>query len=247
MTCQIITGDCRVFADGRGPFDMVFADPPYGETALEWDRAVEGWLPVVSRTLKPSGSLWVSGSMGFFLRHSSEFASAGLRFVQDVVWEKSNGTNFAADRFRRVHELLLHFVRADVKWRDVYNEPQRSAYSGPDKSTSVKVAVRGQHLGNIRAQAYRDDGTRLVRSVIKIPSVRRGIHPTQKPVPLLETIVRTSCPPNGLVGDFFAGSGSMGEAATAAGRRYIGFEVDADMAARASGRLASLLPFGGAA
>jgi site-specific DNA-methyltransferase (adenine-specific) len=76
-----------------------------------------------------------------------------------------------------------------------------------------------------------------MRSVIRAPSVRGGIHKTAKPVELLQHLILTSCPPGGVVGDFFAGSGAGGEAAMLAGRSYIGAEIDGAMALKAQARL----------
>jgi site-specific DNA-methyltransferase (adenine-specific) len=61
--------------------------------------------------------------------------------------------------------------------------------------------------------------------------------------PLIEILICTSCPPGGLVGDWFAGSGAAGEACRLSGRRYLGCEIDGQMAERARARLAALLPF----
>tara|TARA_Y100000310_G_scaffold338946_1_gene430080 strand:- start:404 stop:643 length:240 start_codon:yes stop_codon:yes gene_type:complete len=63
MTVEIITGDCRKIMLERGPFDMILADPPYGDTSLGWDRRVEGWLEKALQSLKPTGSMWLFGSM----------------------------------------------------------------------------------------------------------------------------------------------------------------------------------------
>ena len=85
-----------------------------------------------------------------------------------------------------------------------------------------------------------------MRSVIYVRNCHgRAIHPTEKPSALLEILIRTSCPEGGLLGDWFAGSGAAGEACRLSGRRYIGCEIDPDMAERARSRLASLLPFDG--
>ena len=82
-----------------------------------------------------------------------------------------------------------------------------------------------------------------MRSVIYMRSMHgRAIHPTEKPADLLEILIRTSCPPDGIVGDLFAGSGAAGEAAMRAGRRYAGCDIDPEMAAKANNRLAALLP-----
>jgi site-specific DNA-methyltransferase (adenine-specific) len=102
--CSLILGDCRDVMPKQGLVDVVIADPPYGDTSLEWDSRVDGWLGLVRSTLKPHGSLWVSGSMRFFMASAEHFRAAGRRYAQDVIWEKHNGSSFHADRFKRVHE-----------------------------------------------------------------------------------------------------------------------------------------------
>lgn len=72
-----------------------------------------------------------------------------------------------------------------------------------------------------------------MKSVIEMKSVRGWSHPTEKPVALLSILIRNSCPVGGLVGDFFAGSGAVGEATALTGRNYIGCEIDPRMAATA--------------
>ena len=242
---QVIAGDCRAVMPDRGPFDLIIADPPYGVTTLAWDKRVDGWLALAAAALKPSGSMWVFGSMRFFMAAGQEFANAGLKYAQDIVWEKQNGSGFAADRFRRVHEHVVQLYRADSPWAGVYNNVQRFKHTGPVKSVTAP-ASRTLHTGKVGAHTYVDDGTRIMRSVIEMPNLhRRGaIHPTEKPVALLEMLIRSSCPPGGKVGDWFAGSGAAGDAARRAGCRYEGCEIDAAMAAKANARLAALI-FGG--
>ncbi|MFG1588249.1 site-specific DNA-methyltransferase, partial [Staphylococcus aureus] len=103
-------------------FDCILTDPPYGETSLRWDRWPTGWPGSVRRLLKRTGSMWVFGSQRMFLSNASEFD--GWKLSHDVVWEKHNGTGLFNDRFRRVHELALHFYRDDAKWAEVYKSPQ---------------------------------------------------------------------------------------------------------------------------
>ena len=107
----ILTGDCRILMPDHGPFDLILADPPYGGTSLAWDRRVDGWLTLACAALKPSGSLWVFGSLRCFMTTAEQFVDAGLRSAQEIVWEKQNGTSFHADRFKRVHELVAQFYR----------------------------------------------------------------------------------------------------------------------------------------
>lgn len=239
---EIITGDCRNIKSQQA-FDMVLADPPYGDTSLDWDKRVKGWQIIAAKILKPTASLWVFGSLRYFMAESQIFEKVGLRYAQEVVWEKHNGSGFHADRFKRVHELAVQFYRADAPWSGVWNDIQTT----PDAvQRSVKRKKgRPAHLGNIDAAAYQseDGGPRIMRSVIYARSCHgRAIHPTEKPVDLLEILVRTSCPPGGLVCDMFAGSGAAGEAARNSGRQYIGFEIDPVMADRARDRLSLKLP-----
>lgn len=246
MTVTIRVGDCRTDLRAHGPFDLLLADPPYGDTSLEWDRRCEGWIEAAVPMLKTTGSLWVFGSMRFFMDHGARFKLAGLRYAQDVVWEKHNGSAFHADRFKRVHEHMTQFYRDGTPWAEVYNEVQKTADA---TARTVRRKKRPPHTGHIEAGSYesQDGGPRIMRSVIYMRSTHgRAIHPTEKPDALLELLVRTSCPPGGLVGDMFAGSGAGAEAAMRAGRRYVGCEIDHDMAAKADTRMAQLLPLSAA-
>jgi len=239
----VLAGDCRIVMPDRGPFDMILADPPYGDTSLAWDRRVDGWLPVARAALRPSGTMWVFGSLRAFMATAAAFRAAGWRYAQEIVWEKQNGSSFHADRFKRVHELVAQFCRSDAAWSAIYNDVQTT----PDATArTVRRKRRPPHTGHIEAGHYvsEDGGPRLMRSVIYARNAHGyAIHPTEKPVGLLEILIRTSCPVDGLVGDFFAGSGAVGDACRLTGRRYLGCEIDPDMAQRARDRIAAVLPF----
>ena len=239
----ILVGDCRTVMPDHGPFDMIFGDPPYGDTSLGWDRRVEGWLSLACNALTQSGSIWVFGSLRSFLGAADEIRLAGLRYAQEIVWEKQNGSAFHADRFKRVHELAVQFYRSDAPWSGIYNVVQTTSDA---TARTVRRKVRPPHTGHIERGHYvsEDGGPRLMRSDIYARNCHgRAIHPTEKPVGLIEILLRASCPPKGLVGDWFAGSGAVGEAARATGRRYVGCEIDAAMAALAEARIAATLPF----
>ncbi len=208
----VLAGDCRELMPPRGPFDMILADPPYGDTSLAWDRRVEGWLTLARAALKPTGSIWVFGSLRSFMATADRFAAARLRIAQEIVWEKQNGSSFHADRFKRVHELAVQFYPAETAWRDIYNDVQTT----PDATArTVRRKQPPPHTGQIDAGHYvsQDGGPRIMRSVITLRNCHgRAIHPTEKPSALLEILIRTSCPEGGLLGDWFAGSGAAGEA-----------------------------------
>lgn len=242
LTAEILTGDCRTTLAPRGPFDLLIADPPYGDTSLTWDVRSSGWLAPARQMIRPNGSMWVFGSMRFFQDFGELFKAAGWKYAQDIVWEKHNGSAFHADRFKRVHEHVVQFYRDSAPWAEVFNDVQTT----PDATArTVRRKKRPPHTGHVEASAYasEDGGPRIMRSVVYMPSCHgRAIHPTEKPDALMEILIRTSCPVGGSVGDLFAGSGAAGEAARRAGRNYVGCEIDAAMADKARERLKSQLP-----
>jgi site-specific DNA-methyltransferase (adenine-specific) len=226
-------GDCREVVPALGlDADLVLTDCPYGDTSLAWDQWVDGW-PALAASV--SSSLWAFGSMRMFLGHGHEFAAAGWKFAQDIVWEKHNGSGFHADRFKRVHEHALHWYRGE--WREQYRVV-------PTTSDAVKRVVRTKRrppqLGQIDKSPFVsvDGGPRLMRSVLQVRSMHgRAIAPTEKPVGVLDPLIGYSCPPGGLVLDLFAGSGSTLEAARLCGRRGVGVEADEAQIERAARRL----------
>lgn len=239
---QLYVGDCRKVLPALGiEADCVIADPPYVSTSLGWDRWPDGWLEVAAGV---SRSMWCFGTLRLFMDRAGEFAGAGWKLSHDVIWEKANGTGFATDRLKGVHETVAHFYRGD--WGGVRHEVPRTPYSGPDKHARGR-ASRTPHTGEIGAHRYEDDGTRLARSVQFAPSVRGGLHSTEKPVPLVRTLAAYACPRGGLLADMFTGSGAALEAARDCGMRAVGVERDPEQAEKAARRLSQATLFGGEA
>ncbi|MDQ0735311.1 DNA-methyltransferase [Arthrobacter agilis] len=228
---ELYLGDCRDVLPGMSA-DMVLADPPYGDTSLEWDHWPEGWVQAVQGALPDDASLWCFGSMRMHLDRRSDFAA--WTYGQELIWEKHNGSGFHADRFKRVHEIALHWYRGS--WGDVYKDPQ---YTNDARARTVRRKTRPTHTGNIEASSYtsEDGGPRLVRSVLQVRSMHgKAIHPTEKPLGILDPIIRYSCPPGGIVLDPTAGSGSTGMAARMSGRRAILIEGREDYCEAAAQR-----------
>lgn len=217
-TVTLYHGDFRdILPDLNLQPDCVIADPPYGETSLDWDIWPIGWPSTLAEHAR---SMWCFGSMRMFMDRRDEFSD--WKLSQDLVWEKQAGTGFASDRFKRVHEHALHWYRGD--WSEIHHETPKVLTGAPLKGRTIK---RGPtvHYGKQGEAGWVDEGTRLMRSVLKHRNMHgRAINETEKPVPLLEPLLTYAVPRSGLVVDIFSGSGSTGAAAKNLGLHAVLFE-----------------------
>lgn len=243
----LYVGDCREILPELGlQADLVVADPPYEETSHKWDRWPTGWLDTAATAAR---SMWCFGGLRMFMRYAPEFAAAGWHLSHDtigkddsddieIVWEKHNASGPNNDRFRRIHEQAGFFYRG--QWRDIHREPQRITTGVIERGRIVKQGAKDiGHRGEYATGSWTDNGTRLMTSVIKVRSMHRngGIHPTEKPVPLLLPLIRYACPPGGTLLDPFGGSCSTLLAARQLGLRAIAIEGHAPHAEAAAARL----------
>lgn len=199
--------------------DAIVTDPPYGDTSLEWDRE-----PTTEWLAGDVPQVWCFGSFRFWMGWAAIFKASGYRYGQEIVWEKHNGSAFHADRFKRVHELAVHWYRGD--WTALYREVQTT--NDAIRRRVPRKKGRPAHTGHIESTPYfsEDGGPRLMRSVLQVRSEHgRAVHPTQKPLGILRPLIAYSVPPEGVVLDPFAGAGSTLVAARDLGRRAIGIEV----------------------
>ena len=239
MTIQVIQGDCLAILPTLPPesIDLIVTDPPYGQTSLLWDRRVLGWAAASRHVLKPTGSMWVFGTLRFFMESAFEFV--GWKLSQDVIWEKHNGTGLFNDRFRRVHETAAHFYRDDAKWASVFKAPQFTMDATP---RTVRKKARPAHwIGATGETIYRseDGGPKLMRSVMFERSDHgRAEHPTQKPLSVLQPLIAYGCPTGGLILDPFAGSGGVGVIARRLGMSATLIEANPQYVALAQRRVA---------
>lgn len=220
---DIICGDCRDELPKLQPgsIDLIVTDPPYGETSLDWDCWPCGWLDLLPRLLAPHASVWMFGSQRMFIEHAPEFAAAGFRVVQDLVWEKHNGSSLSNDRFRRVHEHAVQFCPVGRRWDEIYKRP---LFTHDAVARTVRRKARPAHWGEIGEGDFRSDdgGPRLMRSVMCARSEHgRALHPTQKPLSVLLPLIEYSSSPGALVLDPFGGAGSTALACKRSGRDCI--------------------------
>ncbi len=231
-------GDCLDLLPGipDGSIDMVFADLPYGVTANKWDSVIP-FEPLWAELLRVG-----KRNAAFVFTATQPFATALINsqprlFRYDLVWEKNwpSGWLNSKKMPMRSHEHILVFSAGNM----TYN-PQKV----PGKPYSVKRSHRSQTYGGARSQDGSYGAERHPQSVLRIAHAERraGRHPTQKPVALLEWLVKTYTNPGDTVLDPTMGSGTTGVACLNTGRQSIGIEKDATYYATAQRRLAETQP-----
>jgi site-specific DNA-methyltransferase (adenine-specific) len=213
--------------------DAIITDPPYGETALTWDRWPDSW-PTDAAAV--TNALWCFGSFRMFLDQRDQFAD--WKFSHEIIWQKHAGTGFTTDKFRRVHEMAALWYQGE--WGNLRHEVPRLPSTRPHRTPRVSArGSRAEHAREIGDHRWEDDGTRMQTTVIEVRNEhRRAVHPTQKPLGILAPLIEYSVPRGGLVMDLFSGSGAVALAARNAGRRCIAFEAQESYCEAAANRLA---------
>lgn len=225
-------GDCLdVMATlEAGSFDAIIADLPYGTTACRWDTVIpfEPLWAQYKRLIKPRGAIVLFGSQPFT---SALVMSNPKWFKYAWVWEKSKASNFLLARKQpmKVHEDVLVFCDG----APIYY-PQKTA--GEPYSGEKRAGKKGSNtdvfnaVPNPAKRAGSKDGSRFPRTVqyfVTAEAEGTTIHPTQKPVALLEYLIRTYTNEGETVLDNVMGSGTTGVACIQTGRRFVGIEKEA--------------------
>jgi site-specific DNA-methyltransferase (adenine-specific) len=224
-----------------GSVDMILADLPYELTNCKWDSIIplnELW-PHYERLLKPTGIIALTASQPFT---SLLVMSKPQWFRHEWIWIKNRGSNFAntVREPMKEHESILIFCRK-APW--TYNRQMQKRTGGG--LSRAKYSVKHDLPSCTDSENYRQFEGRPAHkiSALRVPSswqkhnVEVGLHPTQKPVPLMEYMIRTYTEPNEVVLDNTMGSGTTGIAALNAMRKFIGIEKDAKHFAIAKERI----------
>ena len=240
---KLILGDCleRMKEIESGTVDMILTDPPYGTTACKWDGVIplEPMWEQLKRVIKPNGAIVMTASQPFT---TTLIASNMNMFKYCWVWEKHKATNFydANRRPMKIHEDIAVFFQK----QPTYN---------PQKTQGKPYKQRGSHnikregvVGGPSPVGYskeHEPDKRLPVSIQKFSNHNQKttrLHPTQKPVALMEYLIKTYTNETETVLDFTMGSGSTGVACKNLNRRFIGIEKDKEIFDIAHKRLKEL-------
>lgn len=200
--------------------DMILCDLPYGTTACKWDNVIpfDPLWNQYGRIIKPHGAIVLFGSEPF----STQLRNSNLKdFRYDWIWEKEQGANFMLCKYQpyKVHEIISVFS----KERHNYY-PQMTV----GKPYISGKGTSGDITNNVTKVQTKNTGTRYPRSIQRFNTdkAKGSLHPTQKPIALLEYLIRTYTNENELVLDNCMGSGSTGVACVHTNRNFIGIELD---------------------
>jgi DNA modification methylase len=214
---DLLKGDCLELMKTieSGSVDAIITDPPYGTTACKWDSVIDFDLmwEQLNRIIKPNGAIVLFGSEPF----SSALRMSNIKgYKYDWVWEKSKPTghlNAKKQPLRKV-ELISVFYKKQC----LYN---------PQGIEPVNKMVSRTNRGNYGecSKTTKQTATNYPRNLIHFNSID-GVHQTQKPVALMEYLIKTYTNENETILDFTMGSGSTGVACANTKRNFIGIEKD---------------------
>mgnify|MGYP002853282080 CR=1 FL=1 len=233
---NIYQGDCFELIKGipDGTVDCVITDPPYGTTINKWDKKIdiEAMFQELKRVIKPNGAMCIFGQEPF----SSKMRIISGCFRYDWIFHKTKAAGFllANKMPLRAHEVISVFY----KKLPTYN-PQFTV----GKPYNRQRQGRAPNYGNIERIPTINNGKRYPIDVLQIDSCKNTEccgHHTQKPVALIEYLIKTYTNPGEMVLDCFLGSGTTAVAAINTGRKYIGFEKEAEYIEMAKKRIEAL-------
>lgn len=224
---SLLLGDCIELMEQipKGSVDMVLCDLPYGITQNKWDSVIpfDKLWDGYGRVCKANAVIVLFASQPF---SSALVMSNPKQFKHEWIWIKNRGSNFAntVREPMKEHEHVLVFSKG--KW--TYNKQMQERTGGGLSRVQYSLENRTASSSNYRSfdKPNRNQGELRVPSSWQKFNVEVGLHPTQKPVALLEYLIRTYTNGGDTVLVNCMGSGSTGVACVNTGRNFVGIEID---------------------
>ena len=207
--------------------DLVLCDLPYGQTKFEWDKKLNFDLlwEQYERIIKDNGAIILFGKHPF----TSELVLSNLKlFRYELIWEKTRASNSMQVKKQpsAIHENILVFYKKQPTYNDLKFKVDEK-YIDKRKSINDSFYNKGHYQGVMKRKA--DDGWRHPQSILPFNSVwKKDMHPTEKPVELLEWLIKSYTNEGETVLDNCMGSGSTGVACMNTGRKFIGIEFETE-------------------
>ena len=214
--------------------DLILTDPPYGTTQCKWDLSIpfEPMWNQLKRIIKDKGCIALFGSEPF----SSNLRLSNLDWYKyDWIWNKNSSTGFMNAKLRPMNTIELISIFSNG--RTSPNKISNMVYNPQGLIQHNKIAKSG-NKPNKENSKYRENSspankngyvqkfTNYPKNYLEFGYQKKAIHPTQKPIALLEYLIKTYTNENNIVLDFTMGSGSTGVACKYINREFIGIELD---------------------
>lgn len=223
----MIHGDCLRLMPWLPPasVDLILCDLPYGTSRCAWDEVIPFDLlwAQYTRLLKPGGAIALTGSQPFT---SKLILSNTDWFKYELIWLKNQGKEpqLANARPQKAHENVCVFAAPNGLYDMTYNPQKWRGLPYSKKAATTPQSLT--HAPGFYGLAKDGEDERYPLSYLYFPAVPQPIHPTQKPLELMEYLVKTYSAPGGIVLDNCMGSGTTGVACLTTGRRFIGMELN---------------------
>ena len=222
---NLILGNCLEVMKSipDNSIDAIITDPPYGTTACKWDSVIPFDLmwEQLNRIIKPNGAIVLFGSEPF----SSALRMSNIKnYKYDWIWEKARPSNFALAKKTpmKYHEIISVFN--SKTYYPIMTKGNKVRKKGTNKGAVIYGGISG--LGNPE-YLKKEYINFYPKSIQKFSNSNyQSIHPTQKPVELMEYLIKTYTNENETVLDFTMGSGTTGVACKNTNRNFIGIEMD---------------------
>jgi DNA modification methylase len=230
MEVNLIQGDCiqvmEELIKNRVKVDAIITDIPYGTTACAWDIIIpfnKMWKCLKS-IRKDNSPILLFGNEPF----SSYLRISNINeYKYDIYWQKERATNIF--QLKRRPAKVIETINVFYNKQCTYN-PQMTKYDGPLRTNKIKNGKLGILVDsqNRKPNEYKDNGTRYPLQIVqcKRDILTSNLHPTQKPVELMEYLVKTYTNKGDTVLDFTMGAGTTGLACKKLNRNFIGIELD---------------------
>ena len=235
---KLLNGDCLKLMNKipDKSINMILCDLPYGTTQCKWDTVIpfEPLWEQYNRIIKDSGAIVLFGSEPF----SSYLRMSNIKnYRYDWIWKKNKATQYLNAKRMPLNDYEI--ISVFYKKLPNYN-PQMG--EGKKYSNKHKPDDSGECYGKVSYSERKDVTTRFPRRIIEFGvDMKAEYHPTQKPVALLEYLIKTYTNENDLVLDNCMGSGSTGVACMNTNRDFIGIELDNDYFNIAKERIENLI------
>jgi len=220
-------GDClevmKSIADNS--VDAIITDPPYGTTACKWDSVIpfDKMWEQLNRIIKPNGAIVLFGSEPF----SSALRMSNIKnYKYDWIWNKKKpvGSHVAKYRPLQLTEIVSVFGNERINYYPIMSPRDKPRIGGKEYGRTQIIGGKINELKNINKVHTTFNPRNLIE--FSNASNKDRFHPTQKPILLMEYLIRTYTNENETVLDFTMGSGSTGVAAKNLNRNFIGIEQD---------------------